>query len=1006
MLLPQTPARQRRRYSIQPFYLSLLVFTLLAIASLVFEKLENRLYIAATPKLRRRSLPDSSSLLKKSVVGQCHLVRNAKDQCSFVRINCPDHDDGLFSYLQFYYCTLAHAKPLAFIIIIAWLSLLFSTIGIAASDFLCINLSTLASILGMSESLTGVTFLAFGNGSPDVFSTLAAMRSNSGSLAVGELIGAAGFITSVVAGSMALIRPFRVARRSFVRDVGYFVIAVAFSMVVLADGRLNTWESAAMVGLYCFYVVTVVTWHWYRVRRRRTYERNVAARTHFHIPENQELDIDEVPEDDDPEVAESRSLLHGASTEDFNDLEQPEVPVWKDEEDDETRNRYLAEIRDNMRVSRPVTSRRRNTFNPIRPSLVGALEFQSVLSSLMKSRNTPHQHFPVNFRDYSDDFDALASYQLDNRSVVSHPHTTRPSTEGFLSPNSAWASARTRAVSANDVSGLKLDTDLFNRNTTRPARESVSRPSREPIEGLESTQLEPAQIGQRARLTVSPLSSTYQSRSSSRPSTTRARTPELLAPPHPDTFRVPDYQLETALPLSPLGLSPRVVSPSLGNQDSQPESPIIPFPPFQDSPSPVSSRAPSIRLPPAASSTELLQIHNRFAEEDGQSGFPVKWWPYRILPPPESLLSTLFPSLYGWTSKSIWERLLGIIAAPSVLLLTITLPVIEPPPPDAVPNPITVVVTPANNGEDPAPFVRLPEDSPLITACDDTLETEHREVIPNNKPHRHSSSGRSCRDSEALVTQEFSPSPAQPRAKEWNRWLLSIQLFAGPFFISVIGWTSMDPDLRPRNLLLPSLCSLLFSLLCFTVLIVGTRHGRHSHLPSEWRPFLSMLGFVVSICWIATIATEVVSLLKTIGVILNISDSLLGLTVFAVGNSLGDLVADVTVARLGYPVMALSACFGGPMLNILLGIGIGGLYMTWNSPRPEIIEAPSASRGSYEITVSKVLVISGATLLITLVSLLVIVPLNKWKMDRKIGWGLIALWGVSTLGNVVAEVVT
>ena len=37
------------------------------------------------------------------------------------------------------------------------------------------------------------TFLAFGNGSPDVFSTFAAMGSNSGSMAVGELIGAAGF---------------------------------------------------------------------------------------------------------------------------------------------------------------------------------------------------------------------------------------------------------------------------------------------------------------------------------------------------------------------------------------------------------------------------------------------------------------------------------------------------------------------------------------------------------------------------------------------------------------------------------------------------------------------------------------------------------------------------------------------------------------------------------------------------------------------------------------------
>lgn len=47
---------------------------------------------------------------------------------------------------------------------------------------------------------TGVTFLALGNGSPDLFSTFSAMHSNLGSLALGELIGAASFIVSVVAG--------------------------------------------------------------------------------------------------------------------------------------------------------------------------------------------------------------------------------------------------------------------------------------------------------------------------------------------------------------------------------------------------------------------------------------------------------------------------------------------------------------------------------------------------------------------------------------------------------------------------------------------------------------------------------------------------------------------------------------------------------------------------------------------------------------------------------------
>jgi sodium/potassium/calcium exchanger 6 len=192
------------------------------------------------------------------------------------------------------------------------------------------------------------------------------------------------------------------------------------------------------------------------------------------------------------------------------------------------------------------------------------------------------------------------------------------------------------------------------------------------------------------------------------------------------------------------------------------------------------------------------------------------------------------------------------------------------------------------------------------------------------------------------------------------------------------------------------------------LLNVGLRGRTQPQPPSRLRPLLAFIGFIVGICWIATIANEVVSLLKTLGVILNISDSLLGLTVFAVGNSLGDLVADITVARLGYPVMALSACFGGPMLNILLGIGVGGLYMTWH-PKQSMsttVSTAASINNPYEIVISKTLAISGATLLVILVGLLVIVPLNHWKMDRKIGWVLVALWSLSTLGNVIAEILT
>lgn len=952
-----------------------------------------------------------------------------------MRENCPDHQDGLLSYLQLYYCALPDAKPLAFIIIVLWLSLLFSTIGIAASDFLCIDLSTLASILGLSESLTGVTFLAFGNGSPDVFSTFAAMRSNSGSLAIGELIGAATFITSVVAGSMALVRPFKVARRSFVRDVGFFVIAVSFSMFLVADGRLQAWESAAMVTLYVFYVALVVSWHWYLVRCRRRYERDLAARTHFHIPDNQELEIEQQVDDDDPGVAsESRSLLRGASTDDFDLLERAGgIPSWKeeDDEDDETRNRYLAEIRDNMHVYRPTMSRR-NTINPIRPSLVGALEFQSVLQSLRKSRTSRHNP-TISLSSYSDDGDD-STQPFDTRSIASHPRASRPTTiNDRLSPHSTEGS-RARAVSANDADGLKIDASVFDRQDGTP-RLTVRRPSDEHAESSGEMQAPRLpRIDTNALLTASPSSSEHPSPNAS-PAV--SRTPDLLAPP--GAFNSPNYQGSATHDRSPLSVSPRGGTGGY-HSGAGPESPSVPFPTFIDiSPAP-SSRAPSICLPnPVPSPSEQLMIHDGLHDiaNDNTSlkESLMKWWPSSV-PPASQIGCTLFPTLAGWKSKNIAERLLGLIAAPSVFLLTITVPVIESEAsesdePDTVPAVIVEQV--GENGNSP-PRVRLPADSPTLHP----IGHDHIESISDGPSVHYQSRRKSTHqehmtrprwDSELPAVPHPPPDAACAEVKDWNRWLIAIQLFTGPFFVTLIAWSTVDETLDAKNLILPSLVSLLFSSLCLSVLITTTRRRRpwYHHdrvdrsyvrphetseiskpqtLPSAWRPFLSLLGFLVAISWIATIATEVVSVLKTIGVIMNISDSLLGLTVFAVGNSLGDLVADITVARLGYPVMALSACFGGPMLNILLGIGLGGLYMTLNPVKSSPKHDEMVARVSYEITISKVLVISGATLLFVLVGLLIVVPLNNWRMDRRIGWGLIAVWCVSTLGNVIAEVVS
>lgn len=162
-------------------------------------------------------------------------------------------------------------------------------------------------------------------------------------------------------------------------------------------------------------------------------------------------------------------------------------------------------------------------------------------------------------------------------------------------------------------------------------------------------------------------------------------------------------------------------------------------------------------------------------------------------------------------------------------------------------------------------------------------------------------------------------------------------------------------------------------------------------------------GFCVSIAWVSLIAGEVVGVLKTIGVVTQISDAVLGLTIFAIGNSLSDLLANLAIARLGYPVMALSACFGGPMLNILLGIGLGGLSLTIKKGHKHASDGRPPLNTNFGIQVGRSLIVSGAGLLFTLIGLLIAVPLNGWRMDRKIGTTLVGIWCCITITNIILE---
>lgn len=769
----------------------------------------------------------------------CENVREAVDKCQFVRDHCQEDRLGYFDYLQVYYCAKSSVAGGFFLsAVVLWLVVLFVVIGIAASDYLCPNLNTISKMLGLSESLAGVTFLALGNGSPDVFSTYAAMKIGSGSLAIGELIGAASFITAVVTGSMAIIRPFKVARKSFLRDVIFFTVAVAFAMYCVSDGVLATWECAAMLAIYVLYVMFVVAWHWYNSRRRHSYLVETRARDLY-----TELGHETAIEADE-EITDRPSLLTQGLN--FNGLTSPPIspltvtnnptqptvtspvspltqfPMWQETSEEEqeeafselTRIMRLRKIQQrspNFHVDSQINNNHTSSSPgaPIRPSLFRAMEFRQVLQQLSDGRNSFALSIPLQQTSSSEDIPRLAT---------SDPHIDVPKD-----------AQRLRFASAPEII-----------EAPSPA------PSR-PIPSVIITDVD---------------DQTHE----------------------PEAYNPADYERST--------------SPNVDRYSDDPDAPFLP-------------------------DVELHQFSPHRLLSPNREGL-TKLFDHitPVMGSWSSAITTVCPSLIGFQSMSWGDKIMCIFTAPAVLLLTVTVPVIE--------------------------FDAMEKEAQL-------------------------SEGTSDYFSSSIKSKVFIPIV---------RWLLVIQALLGPIFVLWTGFGDGDTSLLVLTLYALSASSVMLVLIFFLV-------PEATRAPIYMQS-LSFVGFIIAISWVSVVANEVVGILKALGLVFNISDAILGLTVFAVGNSLGDLIANTTVAKMGFPMMALSACFGGPMLNILVGVGVSGLLVM--------------PHGGFHIQLSHTLVISGVTLLVTLLFLLISVPLNNWRMSRTLGIITVLFWVVATTVNVILEI--
>lgn len=230
----------------------------------------------------------------------------------------------------------------------------------------------------------------------------------------------------------------------------------------------------------------------------------------------------------------------------------------------------------------------------------------------------------------------------------------------------------------------------------------------------------------------------------------------------------------------------------------------------------------------------------------------------------------------------------------------------------------------------------------------------------------------------------------QTTPSEWSRLYASANIVLCPLAL-LYACNSFMPFDHPIVFLLPHTHFPLWFIVLFASSSLAVLHFVIEKEPpkTEQVPVL-LIAFVMSVFWISTIAGELLNCLEALAALLELPQALLGLTVLAWGNSVGDLVADVAVAKAGQPAMAMAGCFAGPMFNMLVGLGTA-----------LVIQTSNVYPNAYELHFHVGIVTAFVFLLLSLMGSLLVITWYRFRVPRFWGFCLVGLYILFTAVSLI-----
>ncbi|OMJ71362.1 hypothetical protein SteCoe_30448 [Stentor coeruleus] len=180
---------------------------------------------------------------------ECASVFDDNNRCAYAENYCDP-------FYVFYFCTFDE-HPAFYILIFLLFVYLIYLLGSTADLYFSPALASLSDTLKLSPTVAGVTLLAFGNGAPDVFSSILAAKKLKVSLSIGALFGGAIFVSTVVLGRVSLVGSCQMEIKKTLRDCCLLFITALLIMLYGFLGTITMFQACLFPLLYIFYVFIV-----------------------------------------------------------------------------------------------------------------------------------------------------------------------------------------------------------------------------------------------------------------------------------------------------------------------------------------------------------------------------------------------------------------------------------------------------------------------------------------------------------------------------------------------------------------------------------------------------------------------------------------------------------------------------------------------------------------------------------------------------------------------------